>query len=167
MNWSIKARILNDPYYRLQSYQEIAIAAELGLRLDVNQATVDDWLRLPGISIHQARLLVQLAQSGVQFLCLEDICAALSLPVATLKPLEPILKFCYYDSESIYLPQKVNVNTATIEQLTQTPGIDNQLATVILQNRQIAGRYRNLLDFQQRLSLPGKAISELMHYLKF
>ena len=57
-NWHpIRARLQNDPYYRLQSAEEIAIAAELGIRIDVNQASVDDWLRLPGISIHQARSL--------------------------------------------------------------------------------------------------------------
>ena len=54
----IRNKIANDPYYRFQSLQEIAIAAELGIKIDVNQATVDDWLRLPGLSIHQARSLV-------------------------------------------------------------------------------------------------------------
>jgi hypothetical protein len=53
-NWqAIRTRIQSDPYYRLQSPAEIAIAATLGMRIDVNQASVDDWLRLPGISIHQ------------------------------------------------------------------------------------------------------------------
>ncbi|MGB7440454.1 MAG: ComEA family DNA-binding protein, partial [Coleofasciculaceae cyanobacterium] len=51
-NWqSIRVRLENDPYYRLQSVQEIAVAAALGIKIDVNRAGVDDWLRLPGISI--------------------------------------------------------------------------------------------------------------------
>src|SRR3712207_5879865 len=91
-NWHlIRVRIQNDPYYRLQSSEEIAIAAELGMQIDVNQAGVDDWLRLPGLSIHQARSLVELTGSGVQFCCIEDLAAALSCPVQRLKPLQPIL----------------------------------------------------------------------------
>src|SRR4028119_2001991 len=83
----IRARIQNDPYYRMQSAQEIAIAAQLGIKIDVNQASVDDWLRLPGISIHQARSLVELSVAGVPFYSIEDIAAALSMPAQRLKPL--------------------------------------------------------------------------------
>jgi len=91
---AIRTRLYND-YYRLQSSEEIAVAAALGIQIDVNQASVDDWLRLPGLSIHQARVLVELCRSGVQFYCL-DIAAALNATAAT-KPLEPVLKFCYYE----------------------------------------------------------------------
>ncbi|MDJ1183607.1 hypothetical protein PMH09_10385 [Roseofilum sp. BLCC_M143] len=91
-------RILNDPYYRFQSIAEIEFAAKLGIRIDVNQATIDDWLRLPIISIHQARSLVRLTQSGVQFYDLEDIADALELPVQSLRAIAPILQFCYYST---------------------------------------------------------------------
>jgi len=56
----LRSKLLNDPYYRFQSIEEIAIAVSLGIRIDVNQANVDDWLRLPGLSIHHARSLVKL-----------------------------------------------------------------------------------------------------------
>lgn len=164
---SIRARLLNDPYYRLQSALDIAVAAELGIQIDVNQATVDDWLRLPGISIHQARAIVELGAAGVQFLCVEDIAAALSVSVERLKPLEPVLKFCFYDSESLYSAPKVNPNTASVEQLAKIPMLDLELARAVVENRIAAGAYRNLVDFQQRLSLPGSLTAQLMHYLRF
>ncbi|MBD2018693.1 ComEA family DNA-binding protein, partial [Leptolyngbya sp. FACHB-36] len=118
---SVRSR-LQDPYYRFQSVEEVAIAASLGVQLDVNQASVDDWLRLPGVSIHQARLLVDLTRSGVQFHCLDDIAAALSLSVQRLKPLEPVLRFCYYDPESVCMIQPLNPNSATVEMLMRIPG---------------------------------------------
>lgn len=163
---AIRTKLLNDPYYRLQSNEEIAVAAALGIQIDVNLANVDDWLRLPGLSIHQARSLVALSRAGVQFLCLEDIAAALNLPLQRLQPLQPMLKFCYYD-ESISQGQRVNPNTATVERLTQIPAMDLALAQAVVENRQSAGSYRNLVDFQQRLSLPGHLTAELMHYLCF
>ena len=56
----LKKKIANDPYYRFQTLAEIAIAVELGITIDANQASIDDWLRLPGFSIHQARSLTKL-----------------------------------------------------------------------------------------------------------
>ncbi len=178
----LRAKLLNDPYYRLQSGEEIQIAAKLGIRIDANQATVDDWLRLPGLSIHQARSLVELSRSGVKFYCIEDIAAALAIPVPRLEPLKPLLNFIYYDHESlenllnfIYYdheslenpPHLINPNTATVEKLAQIPFIDLSLAQTVVQNRQSAGPYRNLADFQRRLELTGDAIAQMMYYLRF
>ncbi len=162
---SIRTKLLNDPYYRLQSTAEIAIAADLGLQIDVNKAKVDDWLRLPGLSIHQARNLVQLCQAGVQFCCIEDIATALNLSVQHLQPLTPVLKFCYYDE--ISTTKAISLNIATVEQLAELPAVDLALAQAIVQNRHLLGSYRNLVDFQRRLSLPGALTCKLMYYLQF
>jgi DNA uptake protein ComE-like DNA-binding protein len=163
----IRAKILSDPYYRFQSLEEVAIAIELGIHIDVNYASIDDWLRLPGISIHQARTLVELTGMGVQFLCIEDLAAAINVPVQRLKPLQPILYFSYSDTESLLNPQRVNPNTASAEQLAQIPFIDDTLAQIVVQNRQENGNYRNLADLQRRLSLNSQLISQLMYYLQF
>ena len=163
----LRSRILNDPYYRLQSLDEIALAVSLGVKIDANQATVDDWLRLPGISIHQARSLAALTQAGVQFYGLEDLAAALNLPVHRLKSFQAILQFCYYDAESPCQIQPINPNHASIEQLTQLPDVDLYLARAIVQQRQKAGPYRNLADLQLRLTLPAPLTTQLLHYLRF
>ncbi|PHJ68404.1 DNA uptake protein [Nostoc linckia z18] len=164
----LRAKLLKDPYYRLQSGEEIQIAAQLGIRIDANQATVDDWLRLPGLSIHQARSLVELSRSGVKFYCIEDIAAALTIPSPRLEPLKPLLNFNYYDHESLDSPTNlINPNTATVESLAKVPFIDLSLAQAVVQNRQSAGPFHNLADFQRRLELPGDAISQLMYFLRF
>ena len=75
----LKAKLRRDPMMRLSTAAEVVVAADLGVRIDANQATVDDWLRLPGLSIHQARTLVRLSQNGVVFYALDDVAAALGL----------------------------------------------------------------------------------------
>jgi DNA uptake protein ComE-like DNA-binding protein len=162
-----QARVLADSYYRFKSLQEVRLAAALGVKIDVNRASVDDWLRLPGLSIHQARSLRQLTQSGVQFHCLEDVAAALGLPVQRLQPLAPVLQFCYYDPESVCTVNQVNPNTASVEQLMAVPVIDAALAEAVVRDRRAAGPYRDLADLQKRLMLPGNLTSELLHYLQF
>ncbi len=163
----IRNKIANDPYYRFQSLREIAIAVELGIRIDVNQATIDDWLRLPGFSIHQARSLVELVKMGVQLVCLEDVAAAINVSVQRLQPYESILTFAYYDRLSPLSPKKVNLNAAELEEIATVPGLDTNLASIFLENRQENGKYRNLVDLQRRLNLDSELISQLMHYLQF
>ncbi|TFI54070.1 ComEA family DNA-binding protein [Mastigocladus laminosus UU774] len=164
----LRSKLLNDPYYRLQSTEEIAIAVSLGIRIDANQATVDDWLRLPGLSIHQARSLVELSHNGVKYYCIEDIAAALSISVQRLKSLETILDFSYYDDDSVNnITYKINPNTATVESLVKIPFIELSIAQAVIENRQSAGPYRNLVDFQQRLNLSSDILTQLMYYLRF
>ncbi|HEY9734805.1 MAG TPA: ComEA family DNA-binding protein [Trichocoleus sp.] len=163
----LRYRLQADPYCRFHSYREVQLAAALGFCLDVNRATVDDWLRLPGLSIHQARQLVSLSQSGVPFHCLEDIAAALSLPQAALQPLEPVLSFYYYDPAAVTQPQTVDVNRATVEQLCQVPKIDRETARAIVYERDWRGPFPNSAAFQQRLQVPPDWMAHLMHYLSF
>jgi DNA uptake protein ComE-like DNA-binding protein len=165
MKMSLRSRIQEDPYYRFKSAFDIAVAADLGVHIDVNQAGVDDWLRLPGISIHQARQLVELTKAGVHFYSISDLAAALNLPIGKLQWLAPVLSFQYYD-RALALPS-VGVNTATIGELTQVPQISPELAAAIITDRDRGGAYANLLDFKQRLDLSGELIGELMHYLQF
>lgn len=163
----LKAKIKNNPYYRFQSLEEIAIAAELNISIDVNSATVDDWLRLPGISIRQAQTLTNLTAAGIQFFSLEDIAAALNLPLHRLQPFAPILSFSFSDPESEFTPSSINPNTATVEELAKVPFFDQSLAEKVVDNRLNYGNYDNLADFHRRLALDTKLTSQLMHYLHF
>ena len=158
-------RLASDPGYRLRSYQEVAQAAQLGYALDVNRATVDDWLRLPGLSIRQAQGLVRLRQGGVQFHCVEDVAAALGMSPTALQPLAPVLSFCYYDEPCGALPA-VSVNQATVPQLCAVPGMSTALAQSIVLERSRRGPYRDLADLQQRLHLPPDQLQTLLYYLR-
>jgi DNA uptake protein ComE-like DNA-binding protein len=163
----IKNKIANDPYYRFQSLKEIAIAAELGIKIDVNQATIDDWLRLPGFSIHQGRSLVELVRVGVQLVCLEDIAAAIGVPVQSLQPYESVLTFAYYDRLSPLSPAKTHINTATVEELITIPQVTEALANDLIFHRQQQGKYRDIVELKSRLNLDSDFISTLMCYLQF
>jgi DNA uptake protein ComE-like DNA-binding protein len=162
---SLRSRIIEDPYYRFKSAFEIAVAADLGVQIDVNQAGVDDWLRLPGISIHQARQLVTLSQAGVAFYSISDLAAALNTPVARLQWLAPVLSFQYYDT-ALALPS-VQINRSTVAELVEIPQISPALATEIVSQREQDGNFTDLVNFQQRLGLSGELIGELMHYFHF
>lgn len=159
----LQQRLRQDPYYRLQSLEEVQIAAQTGVKIDVNRATVDDWLRLPGISIHQGRSLVSLTEKGVQFYALEDVAAALGMRVERLKPLEPILSFAYYTPE--LAPVQINVNSAPLADFVKL-GIGTDLAQRIIAGR-TGGNYRDFADLQTRLHLAAEEVMLLLHRLRF
>jgi DNA uptake protein ComE-like DNA-binding protein len=162
---SLRSRIIEDPYYRFKSAFEIAVAADLGVSIDVNRASVDDWLRLPGISIHQARQLVTLSQAGVAFHSITDLAVALNMPIQRLQWLAPVLSFQYYEP-TLALPC-IKLDRATVDELIKVPQISPELATKIVNERERGGKFQDLVDFQQRLGLSGESIGELMHYLQF
>jgi DNA uptake protein ComE-like DNA-binding protein len=162
---SLRSRIIEDPYYRFKSPFEIAVAADLGIKIDVNQAGIDDWLRLPGISIHQARQLVSLSQAGVAFYSISDLAAALNIQISRLQWLAPVLSFQYYDTALALTT--ANINRSTVAELIQIPQISPELAAQIITQREQDGDFTDLLNFQQRLGLSGESIGKLMHYLQF
>lgn len=163
----IRNKIANDPHYRFRSLKEIAIAVELGIKIDVNQASIDDWLRLPGFSIHQARSLVELVTMGVQLFCIEDIAAAIDVPLQRLQPYESILAFAYYDRLSSLSPEKINLNTASTVEIASIPHMTKDLAQQIVLDIQTNGKYCNVADLQRRLNLNSELISKLMYYFRF
>ena len=161
----LAGRLAAEPGYRLRSHQEVAQAAQLGFSLDVNRATVDDWLRLPGLSIRQAQALVRLREAGVQFHCLDDLAAALGITAAHLKPLAPVLSFCYYD-EAVGAFPSLGLNQASVQQLSAIPGLPQTLPQAIVTERSRRGPYRDLADLQRRLGLAGDLVQTLMYYLR-
>jgi DNA uptake protein ComE-like DNA-binding protein len=158
-------RLSQDPGYRLRSYQEVDQAARLGYSLDVNRATVDDWLRLPGLSIRQAQGLVRLRQGGVQFHCLDDLAAALGVTPEHLRPLTPMLSFCYYEEHGGTLPS-VSLNQASLQELCAIPGMPLALAEAVVQERSRHGPYQDLADLQRRLRLSPELVQSLLYYLR-
>lgn len=161
----LNRRQLQDPHYRFQSSAELTAAAELGVRIDANRATVDDWLRLPGISIHQAKALVTLQNAGVEFYAIEDVAAALGVAVQRIQAWTHILSFQYHHPDAQVL--QLDANSASAEELQRLTGLTDELANAIVCNRQERGKYRDLVDFQQRLGIPGTLLASLMHHLKF
>jgi DNA uptake protein ComE-like DNA-binding protein len=164
---ALRQRIARDPYYRFQNLDEIAIAVDLGIRIEVNGAAVDDWLRLPGISIHQARQWVELAQLGMQFLSTEDLAAAINIPIQRLQPFAKILSFCYHSPDSLLSPQRINPNTASVQALVQIPCLSHELSDRLITDREKNGAYQSLADLQRRLQFPAELIAQLMYYFQF
>ncbi|MEM9219745.1 MAG: helix-hairpin-helix domain-containing protein [Cyanobacteria bacterium P01_F01_bin.150] len=176
------ARLLATPYATLNTPDDIQLAAQLELTINVNRATLKDWQRLPQLSSAQSTLLVQLTQAGLQFNSVDDVAAALGLDVSVVQPLAPVLRFYYYDAPNETAVDMdgvgeasadgadggllINPNQASLSALMMVPDISEATAQHIIQQRKIEP-YKDLVDFKERLALSAEAITSLMYYIRF
>jgi len=165
----LELRLRHDPQHRLRSGQEAHQAAALGWRLDVNRASADDWLRLPGITAAQVDLLVRLQQGGVQLSGPEDLQRLLELPAAQVAQWEPLLLFRWY-GDAVAPAQRqprVDLNQASAAQLErQLPQLNGERRARLLRERQRLP-FQDLADLQQRLQLPPALVEELIGRVRF
>ena len=134
--------------------------------LDVNRASRDQWLQLPGCSKDTADLLVRLQQGGVQFSSAEDLFRLLELPLDLQSLWDPHLLFHWYGDAPPQPPvAALDLNNATPEALQQLNWPDSRLQR-LLQERRRAG-FCDMADLQERLCLPASMVESLIGRVNF
>ena len=134
--------------------------------LDVNRASRDQWLQLPGCSQNTADLLVRLQQGGVQFACADDLFRLLELPSNLIKLWTPHLVFQWHgDAPPQPQAAPLDLNNASPDQLTLLGWPEQRLANLI-RERRLAG-FKDLADLQERLNLPASSVEALIGRVSF
>jgi DNA uptake protein ComE-like DNA-binding protein len=151
-------RLRHDPGCALRTGVEVAQAAALGWRLDVNRASAGDWRRLPGIAPAQVDLLLRLQAGGVQLSGAEDLQRLLELSDAQLELWLPVLAFRWYGepAAAAEAAARLDLNRAAAEQL-QELGLSAERQQRLLRERS-RQPFRDLADLQQRLALPASLV---------
>ena len=129
-------------------------------QIDVNRASQNDWLKLPGCSADQADLLVRLQRGGVQFSGADDLARLLELSSEQLQRWLPHLLFRWYSEPPNPAAAAVALNNANSLQL-QTLGLSPERQQRLLRESS-RHRFRDIADLQERLLLPAGLIEELI-----
>jgi DNA uptake protein ComE-like DNA-binding protein len=162
-------RLRQQPEHRLRSADEAQHAAALGWRLDVNRASANDWLRLPGITAAQVDLLLRLQAGGVQLSGIDDLQRLLELSGPQAQGWEPLLLFRWYGDGAAAPPakQSVDLNRASAAELQQQlPPLGPERCQRLIRERQRTP-FQDLADLQQRLQLPPAVVEELIGRVRF
>jgi DNA uptake protein ComE-like DNA-binding protein len=151
-------RLRHDPSCALRNADEVAHAAALGWRLDVNRASASDWRRLPGIHDAQVDLLLRLQGGGVQLSGAEDLQRLLELSDAQLQLWLPVLEFRWYGEPAPPPdpPTRLDLNRAQAQQLQELGLADDRLQRLLRERARQP--FRDLADLQQRLGLPASLV---------
>ena len=134
--------------------------------MDVNRASRDQWLQLPGCSQDTADLLVRLQQGGVQFACADDLFRLLELPNDLVRLWSPHLLFQWHgDAPPQPQTTPLDLNNASAEQLAPLGWPEQRLANLLRERRRAA--FENLADLQERLCLPASSVEALIGRVSF
>ncbi len=123
--------------------------------IDINTADTSDWIVLPGIGSRLASRIVLFRDKLGGFHQVEQVAEVYGLPDSTF------LRIRQYLQSHTSLLRKLNINTATLDELKAHPYIRWQLARLIVAYRQQHGPFR---DTEQLLQVEGFT-RELYHKL--
>ena len=129
--------------------------------MEVNRASREQWLQLPGCSDDTADLLLRLQQGGVQFSSVEELFRLLELPEKQRRSLEPHLIVHWHgDAPPQPAAAPLDLNNASADELEQLCWPEQRLQGLLRERRR--GGFRDLADLQERLCLPASAIEALI-----
>ncbi len=158
--------LLHNPQQRLTSEQQMLTARELGMSIDINRCSVDDLLRLPGVTLHEARRIIEIRRSGGPYFSADELQERTDVSWEKIRRLQSMLQFRYYEQKSA-LPMLLDINSATVSQIAELEGIEPSLASRIVQERDLGGDFANISDLRDRLNLPARIIARLMNRIDF
>lgn len=134
--------------------------------IDVNRASLNDWLKLPGCNNSQAELLLRLQQGGVQLSGVADLAQLLELSTAQLEAWKPHLLFRWYSEPPSPNQPPINLNSAVAAELIALEVFNPERYKRLLRER--ARRpFSDLADLQDRLGLPAAVVEALIGRVSF
>ena len=149
-----------------QSQPSRMVPREIAFLIDVNRASRDQWLQLPGCSQDTADLLVRLQQGGVQFACADDLFRLLELPSDLVRLWTPHLDFQWHgDAPPQPQATPLDLNNASTDQLALLGWPEQRLANLMRERRRSG--FKNLADLQERLCLPASSVEALIGRVSF
>ena len=121
-------------YAQAQDAQQQA-GAEL---VNVNIATIEELQQVPGMDQALAQSIVEYRQANGPFSSVKDLSKGQGMDEQKLKGMKGDLT-----------AEKIDINTATAEQLKNIPGMDESLAQSIVDYRQANGPFSSVDDLSQ------------------
>jgi DNA uptake protein ComE-like DNA-binding protein len=152
---------LMQPGTAIQSTQEIAVAQEIGIQVDINQASQHELVYRLNLPITQANRILELRKAGVMFTCLEELASYTGIPLAKLTALGSLIRFNYYETAEGF-ERWMRINLLTAEQISREFTLPSTLSAQLVAERDQHGAFTSLVDLRQRLALPYDQLTHLL-----
>ncbi len=137
------------PYIKKNSTQKIAI----------NKATPETLQQLKGIGPAYSQRIIKFRDALGGFATVDQVGEVFGLPDSTFQSIKPQLLI------SSQLLKKININTATVDELKLHPYLKWKQANAIVTYREQHGLYNTPNDINKILSLPKDLTDKLIPYL--
>ncbi|MFN4080376.1 MAG: helix-hairpin-helix domain-containing protein, partial [Saprospiraceae bacterium] len=127
--------------------------------VDVNEAQIDDWVRLPGIGAVRAEKIIRFREKLGGFAEIEQVAETYGLPDSIYRQIRPMLVMGGAPL------RKLNINTADVAALSAHPYLTRKQAELIVAFREQHGPYASTQDIFNILALKREEIARAMPYL--
>ncbi len=154
--------ITNDNFASSRSRDETQPAKTYAARysiIDVNDADTTAFISLPGIGSKLAARIVTFREKLGGFYSVEQIGETYGLPDSTFQKIKQYLKL---DNFSV---KKININTATVDELKAHPYIKYGLANPIVAYRNEHGSFSTIEDIKKVMVVTDEIYKKIAPYL--
>ena len=129
--------------------------------IDINSADTSAWMNFPGIGSRLAFRIVQYREKLGGFHSPDQVGETWALPDSTFQKIKPWLQY----NTGIF--RKLQVNTASLEELSQHPYLRWQLANAIVRYRQQHGPFQSAADLQKVILITPLLITKIAPYIEY
>ena len=152
----------NDDFVSTKSKDEIQSAKIFTARysiIDVNTADTTAFISLPGIGSKLAARIVTFREKLGGFYSIDQIGETYGLPDSTFQKIKQYLKL---DNPSV---KKININTATVDEMKAHPYIKFSLANPIVAYRNEHGAFSKVEDIKKVMAVTDEIYKKIAPYL--
>ncbi|WP_041081897.1 ComEA family DNA-binding protein [Thermotoga profunda] len=154
-----------------KSYKKEDVASEEVARrtiefpIDINVASYEELLEIPGIGPAKARAIIQFREQNGPFKTVDDLVKVSGIGKSTA---QRISNYVRLGSSSVPSSiRKINVNTATLEELLELPGIGEVKASEIIKFREKNGFFKKPEDLLQVPGIGPKTVEKIKDMIAF
>jgi competence protein ComEA len=127
--------------------------------IDVNTADTTAFISLPGIGSKLAARIITFREKLGGFYSVEQIGETYGLPDSTFQKIKQYLKL---DNSSV---KKININTATVDEMKAHPYIKYNLANLIIAYRNEHGSFSRVEDIKKVMAVTDEIYKKIAPYL--
>jgi len=127
--------------------------------IDINAADTADFINLPGIGSKLATRIVNFRNKLGGFYAIEQVRETFGLPDSTFQKVKQYLKL---ENSSI---RKININTASIDELKAHPYIRYNIANPIIAYRNEHGSFSSIEDLKKIMIITDEIYQKIAPYL--
>ena len=127
--------------------------------IDINKASQEDWATLSGIGPGFSKMIITYREKLGGFYTIEQVRETFGLPDSTFQKIEP---FLLLEASN----KKININTVTIDGLSEHPYLNFRQAKAIINYRSNHGEFGNPEDIGKVRALTETDVEKVVPYLR-
>ncbi len=155
----IKEKVTKQDNYQKEAAIPSTYRKSAAIIIDINDSDTSDWIALPGIGSKLALRIVNFRSKLGGFKNINQVAETFGLQDSVFQKIKPMLLLA---NSTV---KKININTATLEELKQHPYIRYNLAGLIVEYRKQHGSFSKIEELGNIMTVTNEVMEKLVAYI--